>query len=227
MKDRLKQVLSLIPLVSLTLAVGYYAMLQIRTIFERPQHAVTLAPVRPRVKHDVTDRMLFHSIEMSNVVAPDFDCFDGTGKRNRLADLVQAKPVVLVFIKDGCPCSIAAQPFFDELAEAFEGSVTFLGVIDGPKSVASKWAEKYKSAFPLLADENLKTITAYGVESSAHVALIGQDKKLIRLWPGFSKPMLLEMNQMITALGFIPKHTMIFTDAPEELTTGCPFDVDL
>ncbi|MFM1800822.1 MAG: Thiol-disulfide oxidoreductase ResA [Planctomycetota bacterium] len=226
MKKGLKLLIRELPMALLILAVGYYALIQISTIFWTPEPEFALAPVRPRVIHDVTNRMLVHGLKMANSQAPDFNASDGNGRPYHLRGLVKQGPVVLVFIKDGCPCSIAAQSYYNEIANAFDGKVTFLGVIDGPQAVARQWAKKYHSVFPVLADHDLSVIKAYGVESSAHMALIDQQMKIVSLWPGFSKPMLREAHQTIVSLGVDALSIGEFTDAPENLMTGCPFDVD-
>ena len=184
-----------------------------------------LAPVRPRVKHDVTPEMVETSHRMEGTPAPGFMAIDGQNRMRRLADELAHGPVVLVFIKDGCPCSIAAQPYFDRIAQAYNGSVQFLGIIDGTPEVARAWAEKYHTQFPILADHDLKITARYHVESSAHSAFINRDGTLVRLWPGFSRAMLAELNTTIAAKAFCRLRPVNLMDAPAELTTGCPFDL--
>jgi hypothetical protein len=40
------------------------------------------------------------------------------GKRREWQDLAAARPVVAVFIKRGCPCSVEFEPFFHRLSRA-------------------------------------------------------------------------------------------------------------
>ena len=184
-----------------------------------------LDPVRPRVKHDVTPEMVETSHRMEGFSAPGFTAIDGQNCMHRLANELEHGPVVLVFIKDGCPCSIAAQPFFDRIAQAYAGSVQFLGVIDGEPSVARAWGEKYHATFPILADPNLKITADFQVESSAHTVLINRDGTLARFWPGFSRAMLAELNTTIAAKTYSRLRFINLIEAPAELTTGCPFDL--
>ena len=81
---------------------------------------------------------------------------------------------VQVFIKEGCPCSLAAQPFFNLLFDAYGKHARFFGVFDGSVSKAKKWAMQNQAAFPLLSDPDLRTVHEYKAENSAYVALIAK-----------------------------------------------------
>jgi peroxiredoxin len=197
---------------------------EVPTIVSAPTAA--LAPVKPRFKHDVTPEMIIAGHQMQGKKAPDFKATDGQNVIHRLADELAHGPVVLVFIKDGCPCSIAAQHYFDRIAQTYIGSVRFLGVIDGPPEVARAWGEKYHVTFPILADPGLKIVRDYHVESSAHSAFINRDHTLVRLWPGFSQAMLGELGMTIATQTYSRLRPVNLLDAPAELTTGCPFDLD-
>ena len=204
-----------------------YCYILIKTLGNEAPTTVSapLEPVRPRVKHDVTPEMEFASQRMEGKPAPDFAAIDGQNLQHRLAMELIRGPVVLVFIKDGCPCSIAAQPYFDRIAQAYSGTVQFLGVVDGSPEVARAWGEKYHVTFPILADPNMEIVSDYNVDSSAHVAFVKQDSTLTRLWPGFSKAMLAELNVIIATTTYSRLRAVNLVDAPTELTTGCPFDL--
>ena len=132
-------------------------------------------------------------------------------------------PVFIYFIMDGCPCSIDAQPLFSHLRDKFGGPVTFVGVIntDAPKGL--KWASANNMTDPLLPDPKLKIIKAYKASNSAFSALVLPDGTIAKMWPGYSRDYMLDMNERLCkALGqpvtpFDPLY------APLAKTAGCYF----
>ena len=63
-------------------------------------------------RHLVRPEMLIATAKMTDVVAPAFQDQQTDDSYYDIAELTGDGPVVLVFIKEGCPCSLAAQPFF-------------------------------------------------------------------------------------------------------------------
>ncbi len=105
-------------------------------------------------RHPVTDPMWRESRAQTGRAAPAFELHDSDGRVVRLLESCKFCPVVLVFTKDGCPCSIESQPFFNQLAAGAKGRVTFLGVIDGPRHVASKYKDDFKVPYSMLLAED-------------------------------------------------------------------------
>jgi peroxiredoxin len=134
------------------------------------------------------------------------------------------RPLVLVFIKDGCPCSRAAERFFNRLHAAYKDEVQFLGVIDVDMTIAKTWATVNHVPFPVLADPEFQIIHAYKAESSAYVALVSKDGTIETLWPGYSGPMLTEASETLGHLSGREVQTIDLTEAPTVLTTGCSFE---
>src|SRR5262245_53137194 len=64
-------------------------------------------------KHHVTPAMLESSQQMATQVAPVFQTEATDGTSYGLDTLTKEGPILLVFIKEGCPCSESAQPFFN------------------------------------------------------------------------------------------------------------------
>ena len=135
------------------------------------------------------------------------------------------QPLVLVFIKDGCPCSESAQPFYNQLAQLYGEESRFLGVINGDLEVAARWGKVNKVAFPIMADAEQTIIRDYQAFNSAYVALV-QDGQIRRLWPGYSTGMLREAGAMLAELTGRPEGPLDLLDAPEEPYSGCPYEVD-
>jgi hypothetical protein len=87
-----------------------------------------LVIVEGPAKHVVTEEMAEVSRAMIERAAPAFDALGSDGRRHTLGEQCRRGLVALTFARDGCPCSEAAQPFFDRLHAAYPGA-GFFGVI--------------------------------------------------------------------------------------------------
>ena len=143
-------------------------------------------------KHRVTPQMAEASRGMVSRPAPAFTRKATDGAEYSLGKLIQEGPVLLTFIKIGCPCSESAQPYFNRLQVAYP-HVKILGVIDGELGPANLWASKIRPSYPLLLDPELQLVRAYGVENSAYVVLVDQKGQILMHWPGYSASMLQEL----------------------------------
>ena len=132
--------------------------------------------------------------------------------------------MVLTFIKIGCPCSEAAQPFFNRLRAAYPHA-RILGVIDGDLGPANLWAKKIRVSYPLLLDPNLQLVRAYGVENSAYVVLVDQKGQIVMHWPGYCASMLQELGATLALLTRSAVRPIDTVDAPVEFYSGCPYDL--
>ena len=100
----------------------------------------------------------------ANVIAPDFNLPDETGKLHKLFEY-RGKPVLLYFYPaDDTPgCTTEACNFRDDYSAYQKAGVVILGVSpDSPESHA-KFKAKYHLPFTLLADEGHKVHDLYGV----------------------------------------------------------------
>jgi peroxiredoxin len=174
-------------------------------------------------KHRVTSPMITTTREMASQLAPDFEAEASDGRTYVLHDVSKNIPVFLVFIKDGCPCSEAAQPFYNQLYHAYGGRVWFFGVIDGDRKLAKRWALANQVSFPILCDPDLKIIHDYKVENSAYVAIVTPAGSIDRMWPGYSQPMLTEVGERLARLSDVPVKPIDVSASPVEPYTGCPF----
>ncbi len=174
-------------------------------------------------KHLVRPEMLVATARMTDATAPTFRAQATDEVFYDLKVLTKDETVVLVFIKDGCPCSRAAQPFFNRLFEACRKHARFFGVFDGKVSEARKWAKQNEVAFPILSDPDLRIVHEYKAEYSAYVALIAQGGTIAKLWPGYSVEMLTDATARLARLRGDTAKPIDTTDAPTELTTGCPY----
>ena len=97
-------------------------------------------------------------------VAPDFSVATSGGGKVSLADF-KGKPVILYFYpKDDTPgCTKEACAFRDGFAEFEKRGAVVLGVSTDPVKSHDKFVEKFQLPFTLLADEDKRIVTAYGV----------------------------------------------------------------
>jgi peroxiredoxin len=180
-------------------------------------------PSTDATKHRVTPSMLTTTDTMARQTAPGFALKATDGVRYDLESLTKEGPLVLVFIKDGCPCSSDAQRYFNRLYAAYGKDVRFLGVIDVDNDRGRAWGQKNGSTFPLVADPDLAVIHAYKSESSAYVALIAKGGEIDHIYPGYSASMLAESSARIARLAGVTPRVIDATGAPDELLTGCSY----
>lgn len=128
--------------------------------------------------------------------APDFAAPAHTGETVSRAQFRGKQAVVLYFYpKDDTPgCTREACAFRDAWAALQKAGVAVLGVSTDPVKSHAKFAEKYQLPFPLLADEDRKIVTAYGVwgektfrgrkyQGTHRVTfLIGKDGRIRHIW---------------------------------------------
>ncbi len=188
------------------------------------------SPLRPTMaepeKHKVTpDRLERSGRHSGRAIPAGLAADDAAGTAFDLDSLTtEGRPLVVIFIKDGCPCSTSAEPFFRRLHFAYGDRATFLGVIDGGPSSARRWADDHHTPFPVLADPGTAWARAFGAESSAYVAVVAPGGQVEALWPGYSAPMLVELGATIARLAGVAPVPVEAADAPAELYTGCPFE---
>jgi len=145
------------------------------------------------------------------------------GRRRTWQELSGGDPVVVVFIKKGCPCSVEFEPFFHRLYRAYAESVRFVGVIDGGVETARRYAEDNHVPYLVLADPERVLISRFRAENGAYVALVTPAEVLDTLWPGCSAEMMRELSRRIAYLAGVEEQSIETTDLPTALTTGCPF----
>ncbi|MBI1757485.1 MAG: redoxin domain-containing protein [Fimbriimonas ginsengisoli] len=174
-------------------------------------------------RHRFTPQMERAAADKAHASAPGLDAVDAAGHPLKLVGLTGHGSTFLVFIKDGCPCSSDAQPFFNRFFEAYGAKVAFAGVIDVESAPAARWAADHTMAYPIVPDYRLKVVRAYGAVSSAYSALIGHDGKIVRMWPGYSRAILTDINKKLSAAAGMPERPIDFSVAPTEPATGCSF----
>jgi peroxiredoxin len=203
--------------------VGVYARARFRTE-PAGNDAQTQVLISGGETHRVTPEMAEGSRERVGTPAPGFEADGSDGRRYALDAQLRRGPVVLTFIKEGCPCSEAAQPFFNAVRDAYP-KAAFLGVIDVDPDAARRWAGKFGAAYPLLTDRSYRIVRDYGAENSAYVVVVGPDGRIQKHWPGFSSDMLRELGATLAALTGAAEAPLNVADAPDTLYSGCPYDL--
>jgi peroxiredoxin len=179
--------------------------------------------VRPSGYHPVTPAMLTTAGRVSGRQVTALVAEGADGLAYSPAAEARRRPLVLVFIKDGCPCSEAAEPFFQHLHDAYGGRAAFLGVIDGDRELAKAWAHRQRVPYPVLSDPDHRIIDACGVERSASVALVARGGTIETLWPGYSAGMLADLGARLSRHTGLVEITIDAEGAPAEMTSGCSF----
>lgn len=174
------------------------------------------------VRHPVTPKMWEKAQELSDVEAPDFVANDLLGRTVSLKSLAGGKPLVLYFIRQGCPCSADAEPLIQKLEKRFMGLATFAGIVGGDRKAGLDWRRKYGTPYPLVLDPNFAISRAFKAPRSVYVALVRADGTIERLWPGYGAAMLADLNERLARGTNTPVKPFDTEYAPKErLAAGC------
>ena len=189
---------------------------------EVPAREVILA--KPVVeKHFVTPDQLVECGALAQRRIEPFSAVAHDGARFTWPVAGWTRPLVLVFIKRGCPCSVEFEPFFHRLEQQYRDAADFVGVIDADADLARAYAAANKVPYRVLADPDCAIITRFEAKHGGYVALLGVDGNLDTLWPGCSAEMMRALGRRIAALRALAERPLDVSDMPKVLTTGCPY----
>jgi len=174
-------------------------------------------------RHPVTQEMWDKAMAQGGADAYDFRLTTSENEAFHLFDQLAKTPVVLIATKDGCPCSIESQPFFNQISAAYSGKVLFIGLIDADIPVAQLYKRGHETPYPIVCATTKEPFLANRFKQSVTVSLIGRDKKVKKVWPGYSASMLEELNAAAADAADVPPKPLSFEDAPKEMTSGCYF----
>ena len=181
-------------------------------------------PAKPAVgKHFVTPDQLVECGALAERRIEPFSAVAHDGARFTWPAAGGARPLVLVFIKRGCPCSVEFQPFFHRLEERYRDAADFVGVIDADADSARAYAAANKVPYRVLADPDRALIARLEARNGGYVALLGENSQLDTLWPGCSAEMMRALGRRIAALRALEERSLDVSNLPKVLTTGCPF----
>jgi len=172
--------------------------------------------------HPITESMAKAASTMARKKAPSYQVQDVKGLPQSISGK-RDRPQFLLFILDTCPCSIDAQPIFNQFSKHWDKKVEFLGVINVDAKKGRAWSSDFRPAFPVVPDPKLEIIHAYEARQSVYSALIAKNGEIVKLWPGYSADMLQEMNRaMAQEVGEAPR-PFDTQYAPKDKTSGCVF----
>ncbi len=183
--------------------------------------SVEISSFEPR--HLVTAKMIAETEAKSNLLEPTIQWKDVNGKPVTLASHNAPRPQFIYFVLDGCPCSFDAEPLFHDLSKQFKGAIDFASVTNGNPEKAMTWNREVSVPYPVLSDPKEEIIHLYGAKAAVYSVLVSKDGHIVKMWPGYSRSMLLEMNATMATLAGVPQKPFNTKYAPEIKATGCAF----
>jgi peroxiredoxin len=188
----------------------------------QPAKASPAPAISNEPRHPVTEEMIRSTGDMSSKAAPFFKLKDAHGIEVQLGG-AGPRPQFVYFILDGCPCSIDVQPFFNRFYKRYKDKVDFIGVINTGVAKAKDYAGTTTLLHPLVCDEDLKIVDAYGAKESTYSVLVNRDGTIERMWPGYSQDILREMNSRLAKLAGVKEEPFDVAYAPKQKSSGCFF----
>lgn len=143
-----------------------------------------------------------------------------SGKTIATLPLDATRPTVVVFVLPDCPCSIEYEPYVHRLFRAYGEEAAFVEVVAGSTADARQWKEQHRTPFEVTGDPEKKISREFGAIRSAYTALV-VNKRIVKLWPGYSAEMLRELGELIAEHTKRPSRPLDPVGAPERLTSGC------
>lgn len=174
-------------------------------------------------RHPVTNEMQQDADARAGMEAVDFTLTSDEGEKVAISSFWKDKPMVMVMMKDGCPCTIEAQPHFNVLARQFGKDVNFVGVIDADKETASKFRADFTCPFPVLSSPNTDFFKLWRSKQSVYTFFIAKGGKVEMVWPGYNQKMLASLNERLAGVSGKPKAEVMMEIVPEKMTSGCYF----
>lgn len=175
-------------------------------------------------RHLVTAQMTVETEARKNKLEPTFQVADVSGKPVTIGSRNASRPQFVYFVLDGCPCSFDAEPLFHDLYEHLNGAVDFVSVTDAGLAKAKDWNSQMGVPYTVVSDPKLDIIHAYGAKAAIYSVLITRDGHIAKMWPGYSKDLLLEMNSTMSKLAGIAERPFDTKYAPTVKATGCAFN---
>jgi peroxiredoxin len=172
----------------------------------------------------VSPRQLAASNTMVRRVVDGLAVTTADGRRLEWPALSGGAAVVVIFVKQGCPCSREFEPYFHRLYEAYRGTTRFIAVTDGDASIARRYAEESSVPYPVIADPDEEIIRRFEAKNGGYAALLDPQGTIVGFWPGFSADAMSELGRRISVLANVEERPVATAGLPKHLTSGCPFD---
>ncbi len=175
--------------------------------------------------HYVTPRQLTDAGTRAGRRVEPFSGVDHTGRAVAFSALSEGRPLVLVFLKNGCPCNVDFEPHLQRLQQTYHDCIAFAGVIDADLGTARQYCEANHVRYPLLADPERTIIASLRVENGGYVLLLSAEGVLETVWPGWSAEMMKELGRKAAAAAGVKERMLDVRGLPNALTTGCPYSL--
>ncbi len=173
--------------------------------------------------HPVTKEMLRETGLQGGKSMPAFDTADHAGKLVRIAPQDGRRPQFVMFVLDGCPCSVDAEPLFRKLAKRHGERIEFVSVTDAGTEKAREWSVRMLTRYPVVPDPEKKIIRAFDAKNSVYSALLMPGGRILKMWPGYSTDILKDMNSLMAKASGTKETPFDPEYAPKKKTSGCAF----
>ncbi len=177
-------------------------------------------------RHPVTEQMLLDTAAQTSKSLPRFTLPTTDDLEYKIGQPNGKKAQLVYFVKDGCPCSFDAEPFFKELGRRFRNTVDFVCITNAVRAKAKDWAGRQAPPYAVAYDPDQKVIKAYKAKHSVYTLLLNQRGEIIKMWPGYSKGILTEMNSELAKAAGVKESKFDPKYAPDTKTSGCDFSED-
>jgi peroxiredoxin len=183
----------------------------------------TVDVISGQPRHPVTAAMSREAEAKAKKIAPAFNTKDVQGKPVVIGSPGAERPQFIYFILENCPCSIEAEPLFQDLAERFEGKVDFISVTNAGPEKAKQWDVQMLPSYPVISDPAKEIIRAYEAKNSVYSALLSRGGQIVKLWPGYSVDILKDMNSLMAKESGSHEKPFDTKYAPKQQSSGCAF----
>jgi hypothetical protein len=191
------------------------------------EQPVVRARSREREVHYVTPRQLTDSAALATTAAPALEATTDGDRLFAWPRPDDRRPLLLVFVKKDCPCSVELEPFFHGLERSYGDVVLFAAVMDADVATAKRFSVANATPYPILADPERKLIHRFRAENGAYVVLLvprGAALVVDSLWPGCSAEMSARLGRRLAVVAGVGERPLDATGLSSALITGCPFD---
>lgn len=152
--------------------------------------------------------------------APAFTGKTADGKTVSLSSQLKSGPFYMYFMKKDCPINAKAIAFYAKMGKGYGDKAPILGVFNGDASELKTYQARHSTPFTIVLDPDQKIISAYKVDRSPWVVEVKGTGTVGRIWEGYSKDYLSELNASVASAMQVPMLKLDFSAAPGEPAYG-------
>lgn len=158
--------------------------------------------------------------EANGPAAPNFELRASDGNSHTLQSLTAKGPVFFYGIKKGCPINAKAEDYFDQLARAYAGKVTFVGLSNMNAETFPGWRDEFKPSYTVLYDPKKELISGLGIKRSPWIVQVAKNGQIVETWAGYSTVDLDEVSAAMATAAGVPQAKLEFAGAPAQTSYG-------